>query len=158
MRKRLRKKNHVGEFQQFGFYVALRLWDPATEDELEELWDVGLVEGVIVGRNLRFTGGWNQMSGLGFVTGHASRSASVLDRQAVISHLARHPQVSDHEVGPLVDAWRGPDPGPEFSRFQLDGTACCILLPHGEKHLGGPKVAACAIALGIDAETLRNRR
>ena len=106
MRKRLRKKRRLGEFQEFGFRVRIVTATGLTEAERESLlWD-GWVLGFVEGSGLLFGGGglleWD-----GFVTSGARRGSATEDhRRAAAAWLASQPGVAQYEVFPLTNAWQ----------------------------------------------------
>jgi len=102
--KRLEKKLHLGEFQEFGFAVSVRLKPDTSAKVTDEFWDRFIVE-VVVARGLAFGGGAD-----GFVTRFGKGSASEDDRAAVGAWLEGQPMVLRHTVGPLEDAWYGAEP------------------------------------------------
>lgn len=103
MKKRLRKKLRLGEFQELGFEVGFRL--PGTLDEAQGLqfWDEFIGQ-AIESAGLMCGGGCGQEWGI-FVVRPGRRSATEDDQRHVRAWLERHPLVSDIRVGPLVDAW-----------------------------------------------------
>jgi uncharacterized protein YggL (DUF469 family) len=107
MKKRLRKKFRVGEFQEFGFAVELELAGKGMGDAVPELVDRFLGEVVEAGRLCAAGGGqgtrWNF-----FICSTARRgSVDERQRQQVAEWLAAAPGLASHQVGPLVDAWHG---------------------------------------------------
>lgn len=104
MKKRLRKKKHVGEFRELGFEVRATLHNEISPEQHEAFVDqwIELVEA----RGLAFGGGGRAPVFEGFVTRAARGSASEHDRGALSVFLAEHHTVAAHQVGDLVDAWR----------------------------------------------------
>ena len=105
MNKRLRKKRHLGEFQEFGCAVhgALRpaLVGPALHAFVDRL--LAIVEG----RGLALGGGIDAAGQLdGYVTRDGHGSVTEADRAALTGFLASDPDVIEHAVAPLTDAWR----------------------------------------------------
>lgn len=102
--KRLRKKLHVGEFQEFGFSVSFNLSENLDREALNSFTDQFLAQ-AIENNGLLFGGG----IGNGFVTalnrqGKGS-SASEEHRILVRNWLAAHPLVTEVQIGELLDAW-----------------------------------------------------
>ncbi len=97
--RRLRKKLHVGEFQELGFEFQAELKAP-LEDEAEFALIDALIE-LVESRQLMF-GGWVCS---GFIAHSRRGSASEEDRQAVEAWLRARPELINVSVGPLVDAW-----------------------------------------------------
>jgi uncharacterized protein YggL (DUF469 family) len=102
MKKRLRKKLRVGEFQERGFDLSFQLSDQVLGGELDTFWDAfiatveerGLMCGGACGRH------WDV-----FVARPRRGSVTEDDRQALVGWLNAHPGVGDIRFGPLVDAW-----------------------------------------------------
>lgn len=101
--RRLRKKLHLGEFQEMGFEFEAELEAPTQLEVQESLVDAFLSE-VVEPRSLTF-GGW--ITG-GFVTSYGPGSVSEQDREAIHEWLARRPELKNFHVGSLVDAWYPP--------------------------------------------------
>ena len=95
--RRLRKKLHVGEFQQLGFLFEAEL---AKNTDDEALVDSFLVE-AIAPRNLSF-GGW--ATG-GAIDKLGRQSVTEEDRSAVLAWLAARPEVTALSASGLVDMW-----------------------------------------------------
>ena len=104
MRRRLRKKKHVGEFRELGFEVRATLREALTPVEHEAFLDEWI--DVVEARNLAFGGGGGYSKFEGFVTNAAPASTTDEDRRALAAFLAGHHAVNAREVGTLVDAWR----------------------------------------------------
>lgn len=108
MRKRLRKKKRVGEFQELGFELAFA-YDVEGEAELDQLWD-SFIEQAIEGNNLECGGGGDEKGMEYFVVAAGGRASATEDhRQCVRSWLEAEPCVKNIVVGPLRDAWHGWD-------------------------------------------------
>ena len=104
MKKRLRKKKHLGEFQELGFRVRFRFPAdlPTAEcNRLLEEWVTQAVEG----NGLLLGGGGGADVWEGFVTKEGRGSATEEHRLLVTSWLGAHPLVLEYTVSPLVDAW-----------------------------------------------------
>jgi len=102
--KRLEKKLHLGEFQEFGFAMSVRLKPDTSAKVNDEFWDRFIVD-VVEARGLAFGGGAE-----GFVTRFGKGSATEDDRAAVEAWLAAQPEVLRQTIGPLEDAWYGAEP------------------------------------------------
>jgi len=99
MRRRLRKKKHLGEFREFGFQVKAELSSEADHEAfLDRLIDA------VEARQLGFGGGGKE-DFQGFVTRLGRGSASDADREVLGRFLAGDPAVLHHEIGPRIDAW-----------------------------------------------------
>lgn len=103
--RRLRKKLHVGEFQEMGFDFKADL-KVTTPEEQELLLDRFLTE-VIEPRSLAMAG-W--ITG-GFIAYFSRGSASEDDRKAVGDWLSKCTEITGVQVGPLKDAWYSDDYG-----------------------------------------------
>jgi uncharacterized protein YggL (DUF469 family) len=104
VKKRLRKKKRVGEFQELAFPVAFRL-DAALDEEAVQTFLDELIAAVEA-RELSFIG-TGHIEWYGAV-GHLSRgSASEADQTFVQQLLNQDPRVKASVIGPLRDAWHG---------------------------------------------------
>lgn len=101
MKKRLRKKLRLREFQEMGFSVKFELADLGSDDAYSAFSD-RLIE-VIEANNLMMGGGINDF----FVQTNSRRTATEADRVAIETWLQQQPEVSAINVSPLVDAWHG---------------------------------------------------
>lgn len=95
--RRLRKKLHVGEFQEFG--LAFKVQRKAGT--LDISFVDALLTDVIDPRGLEF-GGW--ASG-GFVSRLGRGSLTEEDRQVLIDWLGKRADVETAQVSGLMDAW-----------------------------------------------------
>ncbi|HEX5355480.1 MAG TPA: 50S ribosome-binding protein YggL [Aquabacterium sp.] len=95
--RRLRKKLHVGEFQEFGLAFKVQR-KPGT---LDISFVDALLTDVVDPRGLEF-GGW--ASG-GFVSRLGRGSVTEEDRQALIDWLGQRADVETAMVSGLMDAW-----------------------------------------------------
>ncbi len=102
MKKRIRKKKHVGEFQELGFDVEAALRPGMDRDAVDAFGDRFIAH--IEAHHLAFGGGIGPTVG-GFVTRFGRGSAAEGDRASVTSFLASDPDVVHHEIGDLRDAW-----------------------------------------------------
>lgn len=102
MKRRLRKKKRVGEFQELGFELTCAL-HPSTRAERDALLDrwIGFVES----RGLGFGGTVVEGRLEGFVTRLGRGSATAEDQSAVVRFLASEALALGCQVGPLRDAW-----------------------------------------------------
>lgn len=98
--RRLLKKLRIGEFQELGFEIEVKLTGSLIPEEQESL--VGdLLSEVIEPRSLSFCG-W--LKG-GFVAHRSRGSATEDDRESVRQWLLSRPEVESVVIGPLIDAW-----------------------------------------------------
>ena len=102
--RRLRKKLHVDEFQELGFYVSFRFVDKLDASKRDNFLDAFIVD-AIEANDLIF-GGSDEG---GFVAGDECKSATELHRDLVKAWLSARSEVVSVSVGPLVDAWYLPD-------------------------------------------------
>lgn len=98
--RRLRKKLRIGEFQELGFEVEVKLKNSLTSEAEFALVEAFLVE-IIEPRLLIFGGGVKA----GFIAFCKRGSASEKDREAIRNWLLSRPEVETVFIGPLVDAW-----------------------------------------------------
>lgn len=103
MKKRLRKKLRLGEFREYGFEVSFRLPREMSDDETLNFGDVFLEEaiesvGLMCGG--RCGHDWDV-----FMAGSRRRPVGDRDRVDIRRWLESRREVSNVEVGPLVDAW-----------------------------------------------------
>lgn len=97
--RRLRKKLHLGEFQELGFFYEATIKDGADEHTFID----GLLSEAIEPIGLAF-GGW---VGGGAVSKMRRGSISEDERQAVLDWLSRRPEVLSMSATGLVDMWHG---------------------------------------------------
>jgi uncharacterized protein YggL (DUF469 family) len=105
MKKRLRKKKYIGEFQEFGWYVTLVLQndEPQTKESLRD----SLLE---------------QLDGLDLLMGGSlvsffvqplirmSKEQTQQQQQQLQQWLTQRPEVTQATSSALTDAWYGPFP------------------------------------------------
>lgn len=103
VKKRLRKKRHVGEFRQYCFQVSGRFANSLTEPQIDRFSDdfIDLIEGL----HLQ-TGGSVDAGGFDYIVQCALKNndPTAADRDAVTSWLSNHPLTTDLYAGPLRDA------------------------------------------------------
>jgi uncharacterized protein YggL (DUF469 family) len=111
MRKRLRKKRRVGEFQENAFGVRFSLRDGLTPDANDEFLG-RFLEGAIEANGLS-CGGGGQGPAWEFIVQLARRgSPSDAQRVAVGAWLGQQPEVRAYVVGEFFDGWHGPEEPP----------------------------------------------
>jgi len=104
VKKRLRKKKHLGEFKELGFQVRGDLRPGLSGNDLEAFVD-RLID-IVEARSLAFGGGAGRDDKLdGFVTRAGRGSATEEDRAALAAFLDGDKEIAGHEVGALRDAW-----------------------------------------------------
>ena len=110
MKKRLRKKKHLGEFAVRGVSLRVSFADGLNADAFDRFIDdfIGWIEA----KGLLFGGGGSHQSGWEGVIDPSSKALEVppdilLDLQ---SWLGGREQVSGFEISPPWDLWHGRDP------------------------------------------------
>ena len=98
--RRLRKKMHLGEFQQLGFEISITLKPNQGIDDLDRFLDEFILD-AIERNGLAFGGG----ADCGFITAWKRDTASEAHRTIVGKWLNRRQEVISVSLGPLVDAW-----------------------------------------------------
>jgi uncharacterized protein YggL (DUF469 family) len=104
VRKRLRKKLHVGEFQELGFEVRFLVADNLSHDTFDALVDA-FISQAIEAHGLLCGGGGKNPEWSVFVTREGRGSVTAEHRQTIERWLAARPEVKIVQIGPLVDAW-----------------------------------------------------
>jgi len=102
MKKRLRKKLRLQEFQQMGFHVNFEVNSPTTHEAentfFDKLFDFVDEHGLSIG---------GSMSSF-YVTRDGRYTTTDADREAMAAWLQQQPEVSAVKGWPLDDAWHGP--------------------------------------------------
>jgi uncharacterized protein YggL (DUF469 family) len=102
LKRRLRKKFHVGEFQESGFEIFVNLKSDLSEIEFDKFLDEFI--GVIEENKLLFGGGRKDWEG--FITSAKKfASPAVEDREKIKIWLEKREEVIDCKVGHFLDAW-----------------------------------------------------
>ena len=104
MRKRLRKKLHVGEFQELGFEVRFQVVDNLSHDVFDAVVDA-FISQAIEAQGLLCGGGGENPEWSVFVTREGRGSVTEEHSQAIERWLAAPPEVNAMQIGPLVNAW-----------------------------------------------------
>jgi uncharacterized protein YggL (DUF469 family) len=126
MKKRLRKKLHRGEFQEFGFAVAWQ-FTSAQDDETLNLFFQALVK-MVEDRELTFGGGGDTKQGSGFFCKKGRGSTSEEDRSLVTKWFGDLGPVVSAKSGTLEDAWHSQSPQVTVVKDWI-GRADIIILP-----------------------------
>ncbi len=126
MKKRLRKKLHRGEFQEFGFAVAWQ-FTPALDDPYLNLFFAALME-MAQDRGLTFGGGGDPKQGSGFFCKKERCSTSEEDRSLVADWFRTLEPTVSVTIGPPEDAWHSQPPQVTTVRDWI-GRADIIILP-----------------------------
>ena len=104
MKKRLRKKLHLGEFQEFGFEVTYRFIPNLSDNQLDQFIDDFIAE-AIENNGLCCGGGGDKNEWRVFVSLDRRGSATENHRDRVSSWLESNELIAEYGVGQLVDAW-----------------------------------------------------
>lgn len=104
--RRLRKKLHVGEFQELGFTLTftIDLQQKSFDDSLDGWIDY------VESQGWCFYGGGDVTSNEieGFLCQYDGGSLTESDRELVACQRATQPWVTAHRLAPLSDLWYGP--------------------------------------------------
>ncbi len=106
MKKRLRKKLHLGEYQEFGFKVRYRFVSDLSDEQFDNFIDTFIQES-IESNGLSFGGGGDKQEWNGFVTLDRRGSATEEHKTKVSKWLESNPEVTDFKVDGLIDSWYG---------------------------------------------------
>ncbi|MBN9339629.1 MAG: hypothetical protein ABT02_06520 [Comamonadaceae bacterium SCN 68-20] len=98
--RRLRKKMHLDEFQEFGFEYELSLKEDLTTEQEDALMDRFVTE--LLAPRFLAAAGWVLE---GFVTSYHRGSATDEDRAATLAWFRAQPEVNEASVSELKDAW-----------------------------------------------------
>ena len=104
MKKRLRKKLHVGEFQELGCEVRFQVADNLSHAAFDAVADAFISQAVEAHGLLCGGGGKNPEWNV-FVTRDGRGSVTEEHRQTIERWLAARSEVNAVQIGPLVDAW-----------------------------------------------------
>lgn len=98
MKKRLRKKLRLKEFQELGFHTSFDLPEEVSDDDFfDQLIPFVESQGLFIG------GGLTNF----YAEAGSRKSVTPEQRQALVDWLNKHPNISNINVGPLNDAWYG---------------------------------------------------
>ena len=109
--KRLRKKLHVDEFQEFGFLISFMLPENIAREIQDSFFDQFIAE-AIENNGLIFGGSIGGGDSGGFVTAlnRQGKGGITEEHRALVrSWLAAQPLVSNIQIGEFIDAWSCPD-------------------------------------------------
>lgn len=104
MKKRLRKKLHIGEFQELGFSLSFTLKGEQTPEELESFVELFLTH-AIDPQGLCYAGSGSQTQWDGLVMLNAMGSVSEEQRKSVISWFEKAENVENLDASELLDVW-----------------------------------------------------
>ncbi len=104
--RRLRKKLHVGEFQEFGFTLTftIDLQQKRFDDALDGWLDYVESQGWCFGGGGSVSGG----EIAGYLCQYDGGTLTESDRERAAKWLAAQSWVLSHQLDPLSDAWYGP--------------------------------------------------
>lgn len=112
MKKRLRKKKRLGEFQEYAFLAGMRLADSLDEQAVDEAIDM-FIEKAIEDNGLGvFGGGQGHEFEWSVVTMKNRGSVIEEQRKAVEQWLQQYPDVVEFFTSSLIDSWYGNFDGP----------------------------------------------
>ena len=104
LKKRLRKKFHLAEFQELGFKIIVKFNKNLNEQDFDDFTTKFLL--FLENRSLSFGGGGDPKSWEGFITASEKfRSPAESDRNELKSWLQSQTEVDFGEIGKLKDAW-----------------------------------------------------
>ena len=107
LKRRLRKKKHLGEFQELGFKISVNFKKDFDEFEFDKFTDDFIDE--IERNKLQFSGGGDCKRWQGFLTSpERFASPSADDKEKINAWLENHSEVKDCKVGEFLDAWNNP--------------------------------------------------
>ena len=102
MKKRLRKKLRLREFQEMGFRVRFDFIDPKDDEFFTDFWQ--RLTQLSEANHLLMGGSLDDF----FVQTNSRCPAIEADREALATWLHQQPKITNSNVSPLVDAWYGP--------------------------------------------------
>lgn len=100
--RRLRKKLHLGEFQEFGLQIQLQF---KTGYQTEAIWHEWI--SWLESQHLSFGGGGSDRHLAGFVTQNGHGSLTEQHRSQIQLWLSQQPWLQHAQVSELIDAWYG---------------------------------------------------
>lgn len=104
LKRRLRKKFHVGEFQELGFEIIANLKSDLTEMESDKFYDE-FIE-FIEKNKLLFGGGGGLEDLKGFIiSAKRFSSPTIEDREEIKNLLEKCEEVIEYKVFDLQDIW-----------------------------------------------------
>ncbi|RRJ96004.1 DUF469 family protein [Opitutaceae bacterium TAV4] len=111
MKKRLRKKKHLGEFRQFGFELTCRFQTDVPVERFDRFVDEFIAD-AIEADGLTFGGGGDLKRGWSGVVSRDHRYASITeeDREHVHGWLLGQEIVAAVELSEPCDLWHGSGP------------------------------------------------
>ncbi len=110
MKKRLRKKKRIGEFQEFCFRLILNFKKDSIDEPCEFI--DSFVEEAIEKNGLQ-TGGGCTKEECDLIVERWRGSATEDDRKLVEAWIVENPLIERYYIGPLYDAWYGDSEEPK---------------------------------------------
>jgi uncharacterized protein YggL (DUF469 family) len=104
MRKRLRKKRHMGEFRKWGVPIAVRLRHPNGFDDFLDAFIAQAIEA----HGLAFGGGGHEDRLTGVIEVGTMTDPIEARLQPIRRWLEARADIEAYVVGALVDLWHGP--------------------------------------------------
>ncbi len=103
MKKRLRKKLHLKEFQELGFSVYCTYLCKTNEEEEKLIWDfIEMIEDL----NLCVGGGYGNNNDMDYFVSYYGRgTVTPTARQQVIDWLENDERITSVKASQLIDAW-----------------------------------------------------
>ncbi len=105
MKRRLRKKQRVGEFKELGFKIFADLRDGLSQEDFDAFLDRLIL--AVEARQLAVGGGGGREKVEFFVARAGRGSATHEDRAALTAFLACDLDVAQYQLGEFRDAWYG---------------------------------------------------
>ena len=104
LKRRLRKKNHLGEFQEFGFEVLIKFNSNLDEKEFTRFLDEFIEE--IEKQKLLLGGSGNEDDWEGFITSAKKFASPTADQKEFIKKwLESRSYIETVELSDFKDAW-----------------------------------------------------
>ncbi len=104
LKKRLRKKYHVGEFQEFGFEISATFQNYLSATEIDKIFDAFINE--IEANELLFGGVSSHQTIKGFVTATKKyQSPTDAQRVKIKNWFESQPGIAECKVGNFINAW-----------------------------------------------------
>jgi uncharacterized protein len=105
LKRRLRKKFHVGEFQELGFEIKVSLKSELSEVDSDKFY-VDFILQAVEKNQLMFGGGGDSKSVEGFITSSKKyTSATENQKEQVRNWLKQRDEVFEFQIGDLKDGW-----------------------------------------------------